>query len=86
MATTYLSKTLSTATSNGIIGTFSFWVKLCGIRTDGNDYMLFSSYADGNNRMHIKIAQDGTFFLLPLVGCRRTTSPTKRSSVEGVDS
>ena len=68
MATTYLSKTLSTATSNGIIGTFSFWVKLCGIRTDGNDYMLFSSYADGNNRMHIKIDGSNTLDINSRIG------------------
>jgi len=68
MATTYLSKTLSTATSDGIIGTFSFWVKLCGVRTDGNDYMLFSSYADGNNRMHIKIDGSNTLDINSRIG------------------
>jgi len=68
MATTYLSKTLSTATSDGIIGTFSFWVKFSGVRLDGNDYMLLSSYADGNNRMHIKIDGDNKLDINSRIG------------------
>ena len=55
MAGTSIKKAGIDPTTSATTGTFSFWVKFHNARTDGNDYFLFSTYDDGNSRMHIKI-------------------------------
>ena len=59
MAGTSIKKAGIDPTTSATTGTFSFWVKLNNRRTDGNDYFLFSTYDDGNSRMHIKIDGSG---------------------------
>jgi hypothetical protein len=59
MASTYLTKTLSTPTNNKIF-TISMWVKRS---KTGTTHDLFSSGADGNNEFFIRLDNDDTFFM-----------------------
>jgi hypothetical protein len=52
----YLTFTAGTPTS-AKIGTFSVWVKACGLT--GADQSLFGSYTNANNRAYIRLHTDG---------------------------
>ena len=52
----YLTFTAGTPTS-ARIGTFSVWVKACGLT--GADQSLFGSYTNANNRAYIRLHTDG---------------------------
>ena len=54
MASTYLTRTFSTATSQKI-GTFSFWFKLSKYGSIGGSPFLFSTYENDNNRTIMKL-------------------------------
>ena len=59
MASTYLTKTLSTPTNNKIF-TLSMWVKRTAI---GATHDLFSSGADNNNEFIVRLDNDDTFLV-----------------------
>jgi len=59
MASTYLTRTFGTATSQKI-GTFSFWIKISKLGSSGDKY-IFSTYENDNNRTICKLNGNDQF-------------------------